>query len=86
MKPKQGQALGKQIVVVDNGFVYVGDCFWDGDFLLINNARNIRQWGTTKGLGELINGPTSQTVHDNAGTCLVPKMRACLFLAVAGGW
>lgn len=79
------QNLGKQIVVVDNGFVYVGDCFWDGDFLMINNARNIRVWGTTKGLGELVNGPTKNTTHDFAGTCLVPKSRVCLFIQ-AEGW
>jgi len=72
--------LGLHIVVVDNGFVYVGDCFWDGDFLRIEQAENIRRWGTTKGLGELINGPLKDTQHDPAGTVLVPKYRVTLFL------
>lgn len=77
--------LGKQIVAADAGFVYVGDCFWDGDFLRIENAKNIRVWGTTRGLGELVNGPLGQTVYDSAGTCLIPKGRVVLFLQ-AEGW
>jgi hypothetical protein len=28
---------------------------------------NLRQWGTTQGLGELRNGPTSKTVSDPWG-------------------
>ena len=53
-----------QIVVIDRGFVYVGRTEWDGDMLIIRNAKNIRVWGTSKGLGELVNGPTSKTVLD----------------------
>jgi len=78
--------LGKQIAVVANGFVYVGECYWKGDFLHIENAKNIRVWGTTKGLGELIKGPTSKTVADKCGTCLVPKGQVILFLQVVEGW
>ena len=42
---------GTQIVVLDRGFVYVGKVTFQGDLLRIENARNIRGWGTTKGLG-----------------------------------
>jgi hypothetical protein len=57
-----------KIVVLDRGFVYVGRVELDGDFVIIRNALNIRHWGTTKGLGELVNGPLSNTKLDSVGT------------------
>lgn len=68
-----------QIAVLDRGFVYVGRVEISEDFLVIRNAKNIRVWGTTKGLGELVDGPTSQTKLDNVGTVRVP-MRALISL------
>jgi hypothetical protein len=62
-----------QIFVLDRGFVYIGTS--DGktpDGIVIKNAHNIRVWGTTKGLGELVSGPTSKTVLDKVGTVRVP--------------
>tara|TARA_Y100000310_G_scaffold335873_1_gene418978 strand:- start:61 stop:330 length:270 start_codon:yes stop_codon:yes gene_type:complete len=64
---------GFAIVVLDRGFVYVGDTTHDGEWCIINNARNIRRWGTTKGLGELAQqGPLSDTVLDPVGTVRAP--------------
>lgn len=64
---------GKQIVILDRGFVYVGDVVTDDAWCTITNASNIRRWGTTKGLGELAaGGPTSKTVLDPAGTVRAP--------------
>jgi len=78
--------LGKQIVVIDNGFVHVGDCSIQDGLLCIDNCRNIRVWGTTKGLGELISGPTPKTVFDPCGTVLVPIARVVFFLSAVKGW
>lgn len=64
---------GFQIAVLDRGFVYVGDIESDEKWAYIKNARNIRQWGTTKGLGELRDGPTSKTQSDFAGTVKVNR-------------
>ena len=50
-----------KIVVADRGFVYVGRA-----------AKNIRKWGTTKGLGELVSGPLNSTVLDGVGTVRIP--------------
>ena len=61
-----------KIAVLDRGFVYVGKTEFDGDFLIISGAKNIRVWGTTKGLGELVNGPTNSTKLDNVGTIRIP--------------
>ena len=68
-----------RIAVLDRGFVYVGHCMLEGDFLIITRAQNIRVWGTTKGLGELVTGPTSSTKLDNVGTVRV-SLRALISL------
>ncbi len=82
--PRSVKHEGTKIVVLDRGFVYVGDVTIDGDFVLIHNARNIRVWGTTKGLGELCDGPTATTVVDDVGGVKAP-LRAVIALIEAGG-
>lgn len=57
-----------RIVVLQRGWVVVGRYVEDGDEVTITDASVIRIWGTTKGLGELVNGPTEATVLDPAGT------------------
>ncbi len=69
---------GFAIVVLERGFVYVGDVTCDAEWCVIKNAHNIRIWGTTKGLGELVrNGPTPKTTLDVVGTVRAP-MRAVI--------
>lgn len=40
---------GTAIVVLDRGFVYVGQVTIDGDWCVITDAQNVRRWGTTRG-------------------------------------
>lgn len=69
-----------QIVILDRGFVFVGDVSVDGDWLVIRNAKNVRRWGTSKGLGELAkDGPKPETKLDPTGTVRAP-MRAVIGL------
>lgn len=69
---------GYAIVVLDRGFVYVGDVNISGDWCVISNARNVRYWGTKEGLGELARkGPLSETKLDTVGTVRAP-MRAVI--------
>jgi hypothetical protein len=68
-----------KIVVLDRGFVYVGATKIEGDFVVINNAKNIRVWGTSKGLGELRAGPLPDTKLDVVGTVRAP-LRALIHL------
>lgn len=68
-----------KIAVLDRGFVYVGRVSYDGDFLILSNAKNLRIWGTTKGLGELVNGPLKDTKIDPVGTVRAP-LRALISL------
>lgn len=61
-----------KIAVLDRGFVYIGYVKKEDDFLILTYAKNIRAWGTTKGLGELVNGPLNGTKLDPVGTVRVP--------------
>ncbi len=76
---------GQAIVVLDRGFVYVGDVTREGDMLAIANAKNIRVWGTSKGLGELVKGPTTKTVLDAVGTVQAP-FRAVITVIPCSGF
>ena len=83
-----GQAskpMGQNIVVLDRGFVYVGNVTIEGDFLKITEAKNIRYWGTKKGLGELRNGPKPETKLDEIGEVIAP-MRALIHLVPCKGF
>ena len=73
-----------QIAVLDRGFVYVGRVEWNDDVLTITNAKCIRKWGTTKGLGELVNGPTKATALDPVGTIHVPERALIHLIDVVG--
>jgi len=69
-----------QIAVLDRGFVYVGQVRQDGDFLVIEQAKNVRRWGTSRGLGQLATeGPQPNTTLDPVGTVRAP-VRACIHL------
>jgi hypothetical protein len=62
-----------KIVVLDRGFVYVGEVEETDNFIVIRNAKNIRIWGTTRGIGELVDGPLTGTRLDNVGTVRAPS-------------
>ena len=80
-------ATETQIVVGQRGWVFVGQVSEDGDDLVITDARNIRVWGTTKGLGELVAGPTGSTKSDVYGVVRMPKLTVIARINVdAGAW
>ena len=53
-----------KIVILQRGWVYIGRFERNGNDCKLHNAYNIRVWGTSKGLPELVNGATSKTVLD----------------------
>ena len=83
-KKQQYTVDGMNIVVADAGFVYIGNVTCQGDYVLIGDAKNIRKWGTTKGLGELRNGPTKDTVTDECGSVIMPLNRVIHFIPCKG--
>jgi hypothetical protein len=74
-----------KICVLDRGWVYVGHTEMDENFLTITNAKNIRAWGTTKGIGELVNGPLPNTRLDFTGTVKVPARAIISLIDVEQG-
>lgn len=55
----------KQIVILNRGWVVIGDYSEKGDECTLMDASVIRTWGTTKGLGELAeSGPLTNTKID----------------------
>lgn len=57
-----------KIVILQRGWVYIGRYKQNENMMCeLNNAYCIRKWGTTKGLPELKDGPTKDTVLDPAG-------------------
>ena len=57
-----------KIVIFQRGWVMVGKFERDGSECKLHKASVIRNWGTTKGLGEIaIGGPTASTKIDPTG-------------------
>ena len=66
--------FGFGIVVADRGFVYVGKVEVNAEWCVVTDAKNIRYWGTERGLGQLaLEGPTSKTKLDPITTVRIPK-------------
>ena len=86
--PASAQVKGDQLIAVfAHGWVFAGtkapatEGAPAGTVHLVN-AKNIRRWGTTNGLGELRTGPTPNTIVDEYGDVEgVP-----LFTMSARGW
>jgi hypothetical protein len=68
-KPESQELKGDyKIVVLQRGWVMVGKLERNGTDCKLHQAAVIRNWGTTKGLGEIATGgPTSSTKLDKCG-------------------
>lgn len=68
--------MDKVIVIATYGWVFVGDIDYqprDSDNINLTNAKNVRVWGTAKGLGQIaLHGPTKETVLDPVGVVRLP--------------
>ncbi len=66
----------KRIVIVQSGWVFVGDLTHVPHSLTeirLENASVVRVWGTSRGLGQLaLSGPRKDTVLDPCGTVDIP--------------
>lgn len=69
------------IVVVDNGFVYVGNVSFDSGLAVCSNGFNVRKAGTTNGYGQLATqGPQRDSELDPCPIVLVPLNRVVHYL------
>lgn len=71
-----------RIVVLQRGWVIVGHYHENGDEVTVTNASVIRVWGTTKGLGELVDDPTGSTKLDPCGVARAHRGAVVLTLDV----
>lgn len=56
-----------KIVILQRGWVMVGKLERNGSECVLRNAGVLRRWGTTKGLGQLKDGPLADTKIDKCG-------------------
>jgi hypothetical protein len=68
--------IGKRIYILQRGWVVVGDAYQSGENITLESAAVVRNWGTTKGLGELAeNGPIKdKTVLDPCPTVHIHEL------------
>lgn len=65
-----------KIVVCDRGFVLVGRVEIKDHYITITDCSCIRNWGTSRGLGEIASGgPTSSTKLDSQPTTRVHELQ-----------
>lgn len=65
----------REIVIMQRGWIIVGDVRKDGDQYVITDSSVIRRWGTDKGIGQLaLGGPTKDTILDPCGTVFVHEL------------
>lgn len=70
------------IVVIDAGWVLVGETVSGDRIVTITNAHVVRVWGTDKGLGQIaMDGPTSKTVTDKIGVAFVERSHIQFMIA-----
>ena len=75
-----------KIAILQRGWVFVGRFYQEGVQCCLDEAACIRNWGTTKGLGEIAEGgPTSETkleptpkvrFHEGGIVCLIDCMES----------
>lgn len=64
-KPVNAESSSVKIVILQRGWVMVGRYSKEGNDCKLANASVIRNWGTTRGLGEIAaEGPKSDTKLD----------------------
>lgn len=70
-----------KIVILQRGWIFVGKFNQVGTRCTLTQAKNIRTWGTTRGLGELASdGPTPLTKLDDVNDVLFHELSviACI--------
>jgi hypothetical protein len=61
------------ILILQRGWVVVGNFLKGPEWCELLNASVIRRWGTIKGLGEIaLEGPRSDTILDKCGDMDIP--------------
>lgn len=68
--------FGKQILILDRGWVIIGNVKKENDYFIINECAVIRRWGTERGLGQIaFEGPTRVTILDETPEFRVHELK-----------
>lgn len=61
------------VAILTRGWVFVGRATVEDGWCVLTDAKNVRRWGTTRGLGQLAKeGPQPNTKLDDGGTVRAP--------------
>lgn len=73
----------KQIVVLQRGWIVVGNVAKSAEEVTISDCSVIRVWGTSNGLGEIAeSGPTSKTKLDKCPNIVIHPLSVVLYMNV----
>lgn len=65
----------REIVILQRGWIMVGNVTKQGSDIVMDNTSLIRRWGTTTGLGQLaLTGPTKDTILCACGRVRVHEL------------
>lgn len=84
--------FGTSLVVIDNGFVYIGDTQEvqapnGSSYFVMNNCANMRKSGAQRGYGELaFSGPLPGTVLDHCPQLIVPATAVAHIMKCGNVW
>lgn len=81
IKDKDFKSSKVQIVILNRGWIVIGRVKEEKNKTFITNASVIRNWGTTKGLGELAyNGKLNDTILDKCPDIEVDTLNIVLLM------
>ena len=73
--------MGINIVILDRGWVLVGELSKKGSVYHLKKGSVVRVWGTSKGIGEIAeNGPTSHTILDSIPETIFSESSYIMFV------
>jgi hypothetical protein len=75
-----------KIVILQRGWVFVGEYSKKAEQCKLINSYNIRTWGTQKGLGELVSGPLPNTVLDYTGVTTFNELTTIAMIDCSPKW
>ena len=75
-----------RIVAIPNGFVFIGAYRVQGNAVILSQASVIRVWGTTNGLGQIVDRPTKETVLDLCGFVEIPASQVLFSIKCSSDW
>lgn len=79
--------MAKAIVILQRGWIIVGEFSQDGSQCTVRDGHVVRRWGTTKGVGELASrGPLPETKLDPLPEATFHELTVVARIACSAEW